>query len=170
MKLKYFIAACSLSGLAAGAASAQAEPDPVIGAFLTDYVVEFVAGNVCEDLVQGGFILTCESSQTSILSSDGTVITQDNNASRNARSDAVGTWKKVNEQRYRTRALTIYYDENSRVSSYDVTISRFRLSNNGRRSVGTFEARNYSAEQDPFDANEIPQFINTGRIEGQRIR
>lgn len=170
MQFKCITAACGMIVLAAGQANAQEEPDPVIGAFLTDYVVEFIAGNVCEDLVQGGIINTCESSQTSILSSDGTLLTQDNNASGPARSDSIGTWQKVNEQRYRTRAVTIYYDENSRVSSYDVTISRFRLSNNGRRSSGTFEARNYSAEQDPFDASEIPQFINTGRIESRRIR
>ncbi len=170
MQNKYIISAFSVIGLMSIPAYAQEEPDPVIGAFLTDYVVEFVAGNVCEDLVQGGFVDTCESSQTSLLSSDGTVLTQDNNASRLARSDAVGTWRKVNDQRYRTRAVTIYYDENSRVASYDVTISRFRLSNNGRRSTGTFEARNYSADQDPFDPNEIPQFVNTGRLESRRIR
>lgn len=170
MQFKCLLAACSMTILAAGHANAQEDPDPVIGAFLTDYVVEFIAGNVCEDLVQGGIVNTCESSQTSILSSDGTVLTQDNNASGPARSDSVGTWRKANEQRYRTRAVTIYYDENSRVSSYDVTISRFRLSNNGRRTTGTFESSNYSAEQDPFDANEIPQYMNTGRIEGRRIR
>ncbi|MEM9569814.1 MAG: hypothetical protein AAF996_00005 [Pseudomonadota bacterium] len=159
-----------LAVLALGTAQAQEEPDPVVGSYLSDYVVEFVAGNVCEDLVQGGFVNTCESSQTVLLTSDGTILTQDNNASRDARSDAVGTWRKVNDQRYRTRLVTIFYDENSRVSGYDVTVTRFRLSANGRRSTGTFEVRNYSAEQDPFDANEIPQFVNTGRFETRKIR
>jgi len=170
MQYKYFVSACSLIVLVAAPANAQEDPDPAIGAYLTDYVVETIAGNACEDLVLAGIIKTCESSQTALFTSDGTFLTQDNNASGPARSDSIGTWRTVNEQRYRTRAVTIYYDENSRVSSYDVTISRFRLSNNGRRSTGTFEARNYSAAQDPFDANEIPQFINTGRLESRKIR
>lgn len=170
MQPKYMLAACSAAVLVSATASAQEDPDPAVGAFLTDYVVEVINGMACEDLVQGGFVDTCESSQTSLLTSDGTFHTQDNNASRLSRSDAVGTWRAVNEQRYRTRAVTIYYDENSRVSGYDVTVSRFRLSNNGRRSSGTFEASNYSAEQDPLDPNEIPQFVNTGRLESRRIR
>ncbi len=171
MKSKQVIAACGAVVLISGTANTQEEPDPVVGAFLTNYVVEVIDGTPCEDLVQGGFVDTCESSQTSLLTSDGTVLTQDNNASRLARSDAVGTWRPAAaEQRYRTRAVTIYYDENSRVSGYDVTTSRFRLSNNGRRSSGTFEVRNYSAEQDPLDQNETPQFINTGTLESRRIR
>lgn len=170
MKSKFFLATCGMFMCIAGGADAQEEPSPAVGAYVSDYVVEFVAGNVCEDLVQGGFIDTCESSQTVQFSSDGTFQTHDNNASRLARSDTVGTWRQVNEQRYRTRGVTIYYDEDSRVSGYDVVESRFRLSANGRRTTGTFESRNYSAEQDPFDANEIPQFVNTGRFEGRKIR
>lgn len=170
MKTKLIAIAFSLNTLALGVAGAQEEPDPVVGSFLSDYVVEFVSGNVCEDLVQGGFINTCESSQTVMLTSDGTLLVQDNNASNLARSDTVGTWRKIKDQRYRTRGVTIYYDENSRVSGYDVIETRFRLSANGRRSNGTFEVRNYSAEQDPLDSNELPQFVNTGRFDSRKIR
>lgn len=171
MHFKHSIAAFGAVILMSATAGAQEETDPVAGAFLTDYVVEVIDGNQCQHLVDGGFVDTCESSQTSLLSADGTLLTQDNNASRLARSDSVGTWRAVAaERRYRTRAVTIYYDENSRVSGYDVAISRFTLSNNGRRSSGTFEVRNYSAEQDPLDSDEVPQFVNTGTLESRRIR
>ena len=67
---------------AGGNGPAQAGSDPIAGAYISHYTVDFIDGTPCQILVDLGFVETCSTSQMVMLNADGTVHTSDNNASR----------------------------------------------------------------------------------------
>ncbi|WP_300396481.1 hypothetical protein [Henriciella sp.] len=173
MICKSIVAAGLVSSAWSVAASAQnsgAEPGPFVGVYFSDYTVEFIDGTPCQDILDAGFVTTCNSSQLVMVNADGTAQTADNNASPNARSDSMGIWDSPTATTFRSRMVTIYYDEDSRAQTFDVVESRSRAVRGGRGTEGTFEARNYNVGQNPFNPDEIPNFVNTGIFETKKLR
>ena len=154
---------------AGGNGPAQAGSDPIAGAYISHYTVDFIDGTPCQILVDLGFVETCSTSQMVMLNADGTVHTSDNNASRGARSDAIGTWTSSTRSTYSTRLVTLYYDANGNAVSIDVVESRSQANADFSGTQGTFTARNYNIDQDPFDPSETPNFTNTGSFVTQRV-
>ena len=147
----------------------QAGANPVVGTYVSNYEVEFVAGTPCQILQDAGFVSTCKSAQLIMLNEDGSVHASDNNSNLNARSDSVGIWSANTRSTYSARLLTIYYDANSNPVTIDVVDTTSQANADFSGTQGTFEARSYNFDQDYLDPNTTPNFINTGSFVTRRI-